>query len=262
MGLQNVVEKLRSNEYKGSVLTIYLNTDRGECQNSSWKIRLKNGLKRLEEYVALSYGEKERKRLKKLTKKVEKTIYDARTNLQKSVVIFASEEDKLFSVHYLQVSVENEFFFEGSPELSQIEKIQKNYERSGVIIANEAEIILMHSELGDLEVINKFEFEAYTDDWRLFEGTTASERMGTRANHRDHYQERYEANQQRWLRSIISVIEKSASQQKWSHVHIIGQANYLALLENELNIPIKNVLRKTVSTINQKKVINREILAI
>jgi hypothetical protein len=262
LALRNVINELKDFENEDKVLTIYLNTDRGECQSGSWKIRLKNGLKKLEEYIGLSSDDKELKGYKRLRKKVEKTINDAATNLQKSIIIFASNKDKLFSVHLLQVPVETEFFWEENPELTQIEKIQSTYPTSGVVIANEDEITLMHSELGELEVVHQFKFEAYTDDWRMFEGVAASERQASGANHRDHFQDRFEANQQRWLRNMLPVIERVSSQLNWSHVNIIGQAEYLTALETELNLPIKNVLRKTVSNTDQKKMISKEVLAI
>jgi hypothetical protein len=261
LALRNVINELKEIENKGKVLTIYLNTDRAECQSGSWKIKLKNGLKKLEEYIHLGSDDKEVKNFKKLKKKVEKIMNDSVTTLQKGVIIFASNVDKLFSVHFLQVPVETEFFWEDEPKLTQLEEIQRSYPTSGVVIANEDELILMHSELGELEVFAQFEFEAYTDDWRLFEGIAAADRTGSGANHRDAYQDRYEANKQRWIRNMIPAIEGVSKDNRWSHVHIIGQAEYLSLLENELNLKIKNVLRKTVSNIDQKQMINREVLA-
>lgn len=261
MALQKAINELKNLKSKGNVLTVYLNTDRSECQSGSWNIRLKNGLKKLEEYISLSSGENELKDFKKVKRKVENTISNAKTNLQKSVVIFASTKDKFYSVHFLQVSVENEFFWEKYPILTQIEKVQATYPTSGVVIANEDEITLMHSELGKLDVVNQYYFEPNTEDWRLFEGVAASDRIASGAKHRDSFKDRYEANQHRWLRSMMPIIEKKAKQFNWEHVHIIGQADYLTSLENELKLPIKSVLRKTVSNNTQKKMIYKEIIA-
>lgn len=261
MPLQNVIQQLQEVSYKDKVLTIYLNTDRAQCQNGSWKIRLKNGLKKLEEYIQLSETE-QLKSFKKMKRKVEREIEGAKTKLQKGVIIFASLQDKLFSVHYLQLPIETEFFWENKPELSQLKTIANNYPTSGVLIANDDELVLMHSELGQVEAISRLNFEAYTDDWRVFEGVAASERAASGANHRDQFQERYEANQKRWLRNMLPVVERIASKYNWKFVHIIGQAEYLSTLENELQLPIKNILRKTVSDVDQKKLIYKEIIAV
>lgn len=264
MALSNVVKELKSFEQeKGKkVLTIYLNTDRSECQNGSWKIRLKNGLKKLESYIEVGSDDKELKRYKVLKKKVEKTIQNSVTNLQKSVIIFASSDAKLFFVHFLQLPVETQFFWEDQPELNQIEQIQNDFPSSGVIIANDDELILMHSSLGELQVVTSFSFEAYTDDWRPFEGRAATEKTSSSANHKDHFQERYNANQQRWLRATLPDIHQVAKKFNWKYVNVIGQAEYLADLENELKLDIKNVLRKTFSSKDQNDLILKEIIAV
>ncbi len=262
MALRKTINEL--NEYDGNekILTMYLNTDRAECQNGSWKIKLKNGLRRLEEYIVISGNDHELKQFKKLKKAVEKLLVNSSTRLQKGIVLFASNEDDLFSVHFLQVPIETEFYWEEKPQLKQLEKIQVSHGTSGVIVANEDELILMHSELGELVTMKQFTFEPDTEDWRLFEGTSVSERQARGANHRDHYQDRLEANQQRWLRGLLSKIEAEAVKNNWRHVHIIGQANYLALLEAELNLSIKSILRKTVPSNSHKDLIYKEIKAI
>lgn len=264
MALVNVINQLKSFE-KGErkkVLTIYLNTDRSECQKSSWKIRLKNGLKKLNSYIQLSGTEEELKKFNKLKDKVEKTIFDSVTSLQKSVVIFASNDDKLYSVHFMQVPVENEFFWEDTPELTQLTQIQGKFPSSGVLLANDDEITLMHSSLGEIEVINHFSFEADTDDWREYDGLSATERISSSANHRDKFQERYYANQQRWIRSILPLIEKEAQTYDWKHIHIVGQAEYVQYIETELKVPIKNVVRKTLPSKDQNEIIFKQVLAV
>lgn len=264
MSLVDVIKELKGHEYlEGEkVLSIYLNTDRSECQNGSWKIRLKNGLKKLQSYTELSGNEAELKRYNKLMKKVEKVIFDSIPYFQKSIVIFASNKGDLFSVHFLQIPVETDFFWEGYPELLQIETIQNDFPSCGVIVANENEIILINTALGEMEITNQYKFDAYTDDWRKFEGVSATARTASGANHRDQYQERVIANQQRWLRSVLPLIEKSSKKYGWKHVHIIGQAEYLTNLENELKLPIKNVLRKTFSGKELNELIYKELLVV
>lgn len=262
MALSQMVKELKNFEVvEGKkVLTIYLNTDRSECQNGSWKIKLKNGLKKLESYIEAGRDEEELKQYQKLKKKVEKAINNSVTSLQKSIIIFAS--DQLFSVQFLQLPVVTEFFWEDCPELRQLEKLQRKFPSSGVIIANDDELVLMNSSLGELEVISAFQFDEYSGDWRMTDGRAATERIASSANHRDKFQERYIANQQRWLRNTLPEIQNIAKRYKWKHVHIIGQAEYIKYLERELNFPIKNILRKTVSSKDQNEIIFKEIVAV
>lgn len=262
MALLDVIDELKSFEpVEGGkkVLTIYLNTDRSECQRGSWKIKLKNGLKKLQQYIEAGSEKDEVISFLKVKKEVERTIDLSVTNLQKSLVIFVSEADELFSVHHLQVGINTEFFWEDKPVLMQIEKIQRSYPSSGVIIANDQELTLMHCALGQLEIIDLFEFEANMEDWRLHEGLAAGERMPSSANHRDQFQERLQANQQRWIKGILPLVEKKGKEMGWHFVNLFGQAGYINSMQKDLALPIKNTIRKTISSKKQNDLILKAV---
>lgn len=59
MALAEELRQLRKQRCEGGCLTIYLNTDQSirNQKKGEWKIRLKNGLKKLEEYIAASNKE-------------------------------------------------------------------------------------------------------------------------------------------------------------------------------------------------------------
>ena len=75
------------------VLSVYLNTNPGDPEqlNGAWRIHLKSGLKRIDEYLTASNDEKEMKAFNELRKKIEKEVEDNKNDLSKGVVIFASE---------------------------------------------------------------------------------------------------------------------------------------------------------------------------
>ncbi|MFP3513500.1 antiporter, partial [Peribacillus sp. SIMBA_075] len=57
MTLYDEIQELKQFECEGRcVLSVYLNTNPAdrEAQNGAWKIQLKNGLKRLDEYLTAS----------------------------------------------------------------------------------------------------------------------------------------------------------------------------------------------------------------
>ena len=56
----------------------------------AWRIHLKSGLKRIDEYLTASNDEKEMKAFNELRKKIEKEVEDNKNDLSKGVVIFAS----------------------------------------------------------------------------------------------------------------------------------------------------------------------------
>src|SRR5690554_4181193 len=138
MGLAEDLENLKQFQCSQGkcVLSVYLNTDRSEKsqQQGEWKIRLKNGLKRLEEYLIASGNENELKSYQILKEKVNKEILGNQTRLMKSVIIFASEEQNLWSVHYLQLPVNTSFNWEKTPVLDQLETLQLTFPKSGIIL--------------------------------------------------------------------------------------------------------------------------------
>src|SRR5699024_12633258 len=82
------------NQLDGNVLTVYLNTNPG---SEDWKIRLKNGLRKTEEYVAASNPEQV-KEFKKICKKVNTTIKDNQVSFTNSLICFGSAE-QLYIYH-------------------------------------------------------------------------------------------------------------------------------------------------------------------
>jgi hypothetical protein len=108
MSISNEIHSLK--EYSSgsrNVLSMYLNTNPGDHEqtNGAWKIHLKNGMKDLEKFLAGSDKEEELKSFQGLKKKVISEIEDNKEDLHKGVVIFASDNPELWSVHYVQVPV-------------------------------------------------------------------------------------------------------------------------------------------------------------
>ena len=70
------------------VLSVYLNTNPADPDQlkGAWKIHLKSGLKRMEEYITASKNEDELKAFKKVKDKVVKEIDDHSNELRKGVV--------------------------------------------------------------------------------------------------------------------------------------------------------------------------------
>ncbi|WP_054636761.1 hypothetical protein [Thalassobacillus sp. C254] len=71
MALAEELLKYKEKKDDHGVLSVYLNTDFGEGtqHNGEWKIRLKNGMKRLQEYVEKSGSDEELKAFKNISKK-------------------------------------------------------------------------------------------------------------------------------------------------------------------------------------------------
>lgn len=80
------------------VLSVYLNTNPAdpEQQQAAWRIHLKSGLKRLDEYLVASGNEKELSSFRSLKDKVMKEIEDKQNDLAKGAIIFAAADPEIW----------------------------------------------------------------------------------------------------------------------------------------------------------------------
>ncbi|MFA9558623.1 VLRF1 family aeRF1-type release factor [Evansella sp. AB-rgal1] len=239
------------------VLSVYLNTDRANQnqQKGEWKIRLKNGLKRLEEYLVAAGNEEELKSYKKLRKKVEKEVKGNQSKLLKSVVIFASDDQDLWSVHYLQLPVETSFHWESRPILDQLEKLQKSFPKSAIIMPNLDEVKILDIDLGEIKDTRTYFFDPETEDWRFKDGIASSDRMASSANHVDDYQQRFDENRNRFYKKIAMNIEGMKKEKKWESVYIIGEPEAAQSLESQLNVDVSLTIKKNLKNSDSSKVL-------
>ncbi len=240
-------------EKSNQVLTIYLNTDRSDPnqQKGEWRIRLKNGLKRLEQYIIATGEEDQLKGYKKLKRKVEKEIDRYRTSLQKGLVVFADIDGNIFDLRILQLSIKSEFFWEEKPNLQQLKLLQQTYPSSGLIIVHDDRITLVHKALGELETIDTLEFDLDNEDWKVYEGLAASERVSSGATHKDQLDHRIQVHQKRWVREVIPQINQKAKRYRWEYADFVGKSPLLEEFKEKLHVSIHRTISKTIS--NEKQ---------
>ncbi|MDQ0253959.1 hypothetical protein J2S74_001332 [Evansella vedderi] len=261
MALAKELENLRNFQCSEGkcVLSVYLNTDRANQnqRKGEWKIRLKNGLKRLEEYLIASGDQKQLKVYKKLRRKVEKEIKGNQSQLMKSVVIFASEEQDLWSVHYLQLPVETNFHWENAPVLDQLTKLQQDFPKSAIIMPNRDVIKIIDIDLGEIKGTNIYQFDPESENWRLKEGTASSDRMASSANHVDDYQHRLDENLNRFYKKIASNIEQMYRDRKWQSVYLVGEPEKVKILQGQLRVKIDRSVNKNLKNSDSFKVLEQ-----
>lgn len=259
MALLDEVQKLK--DFKCSdekcVLTVYLNTDPAnqDQQKGEWQIRLKNGLKRIQEYLDASGDESEIKSYKKLKKKVDDEIQSNRTNFQKSVVIFASEKEDLFSVHYLQVPVETSFHWEEGPVLDQLEEIQRHYPRSGVVLPNLDEVRVLDTSLGEIHDERTYEFDPGSEEWTFKEGLASSDRTASGASHVDKLDQRFAENRNRFYKKMAGNIERLKKDWDWQEIYLVGETENIRSLESSLRTKPAESISKNLNNAEASKVL-------
>lgn len=239
MALSQNIEHLKNVRCEQGVLTIYLNTLR---TNSEWKLRLKNGLKKWQEYIEARGDEQQLKDFIKLKKKILQEIKDQQLNLQKSIVIFASVDGSVWEVHHLQLNVENEFHWETYPVVDQLEKIQKQYPATGIIVVKPQKIVAINTSLG--EIIDEQCFH-------LNENKAEEKNM-----------ERKEYDETSLLRSLKEVapkINQLAQMKKWKGIYVVGKHDFVNEMKKHLKVNLVKVVTKNLCNKSAKQIVG-EIL--
>lgn len=259
MALTSELQSLKDFQCEGDkcVLSVYLNTDPADPdqQKGEWKIRLKNGLKRLDEYLKASGNEAQINSYQKLKKKVDKEIEQHRTDLHKSVVIFASEHDDLWIAHYLHVPVETSFHWESKPELGQLEELHKHYPLAGIVMPNLDEVRVIETSLGEVHDEKVYTFDSGKEEWRVKEGLASSDRMASGATHVDDFKERFRENLSRFYKKMAGNVEQLKKDKKWNDVYLVGETEMIRSFESSLRTKSTGSVNKNLNNAKPTKVL-------
>lgn len=201
------------------VLSVYLNTNPGDPVqlNGAWRTHLKNGLKRIDEYLTASKDENEMKAFNKLKKKVTDEVENNQNNLSKSVVIFAAVEPELWSVNYVQVPVKTSFHWENQPMTEEMEYMYKAYPEAGIILPSYNEVRILDTAMGAVKEEMTYEFDSGLDDWRERKSTTVS------TKNEPAIEARPRAQIKGFYKGMSKVIERLKKKHEWSEIHISGE---------------------------------------
>lgn len=260
MALLKELQELQGRTCEEGCLTMYLNTDQSSIdqQKGEWKIRLKNGLKKLEEYIEIS----ESNNLaiyKKLKKRVISEVHDLQAEMPKSIVLIAAA-DGYWMLKKLQVRVENEFHWEKHPVLEQLKDIQNEFPKSGVLLIQKRDISTIETSLGEVNEELSYHWDLESEDWKQYEGVAASERIASSANHRDQYEQRFEANQHRWYKQLASIIQKQANNKGWNKIYLVGPPEQISEFEKHFSYENIEKVKKNFTNLKPHEVVS-EVLA-
>lgn len=229
-------------ELEGRVLSFYLNTD---PTSEEWKIRLKNGLKRTEEYGKASNPDHANS-LKKIIKHVQVQVRDMQRNLKRSLLCFASEDQVL--LYPFNFPVENDFSWHSKADTAQLEKLFEKYERTGVILLQANSVTLITAALGELEDEVHYEIDFDTESWKRYKGLAFGAIISSSANHRHKFERRMRENQARWYRSIIGTVKKYMKDKAWKSVYLVGPRSLTEGFQKELDTEVTEVINRNLAS--------------
>ncbi|MFD1206863.1 MULTISPECIES: VLRF1 family aeRF1-type release factor [Sporosarcina] len=241
------------------VLSVYLNTNPAdpEQQKSAWKIQLKNGLKRIDEYLQASDDQQEIQAYKKVKDKVMKEIEDHQNDLNKGVVIFASAEPELWSVHYVQVQVKTNFYWEDHPIVEQMEYMLKAYPQAGIILPSFGEVRILDTAMGFINDEKKYSFDSGLEVWREQKGLNSSFQRGTGGSHTDDLDQRLKENLERFYKEMGSIVDKMKKERQWKEVYVVGEAELANSFSRTMRDKPTNSIYKNLNNVEPKKILHQ-----
>lgn len=239
----------------GYVLTVYLNTDPA---GDDWKIRLKNGLRKMTEYVEAS-NPKQVREFKRVRQKVDRAIKDHARYRANSLVCFANKDDVL--IYPLQLQVENDFSWEEEAKTNQLEEICHTYGNSGVILVQRDKVTLLSHRLGELVDETHFEFDVESKHWKRYKGVAFGNIYSSSAHHREKFDRRIRENQKRWFKQLVPMIERHARQKGWNGVHLAGPKELTNDLREMLRLRVIGETSGNYAYKSAHQVLERTLLA-
>ena len=232
----------QSNERR--VLSVYLNTNPADPNqlNGGWKIHLKNGLKRIGEYITASDDEKELKSYYNVKEKVVTEIEGKHKELHKGVVIFASEDPELWSVHYVQVPVKTSFHWEDHPVIEEMEYMYKAYPEAGIVMPSFGEVRILDTAMGIVKEEIKYRFDPNLEEWGEQKDLDPTGSLVIGSSNIDFLHPRLRENLSRFYKGMSTTVERLKKERGWGEIHVVG--------ETELAIAFAETLReKPASTL-------------
>jgi len=208
------------------VLSVYLNTNPGDPEqlNGAWRIHLKSGLKRIDEYIKASKDEKELKNFTELRKKIETEVESNKNDLSKGVVIFASLDPELWAVHYVQVPVKTSFHWENHPVTQEMEYMYKAYPEAGIILPSFGEVRILDTAMGAVIDEATYVFDANLEGWGK-KGKKDSNETLTGSTRDDAIEPRLRENLQRFYKGMGEIVGKLKKERGWQEIHVSGEAD-------------------------------------
>lgn len=262
MNLNKQIKQLENVKKEGSnkVFSMYLNTDPSdpEQQGGEWKIHLKNGLRNFESYLEQDDNKEELKNFQLVKQKVEKYVHGNEQHFKRGIILFATADEDVWFATRVQMRLETEFFWEERPKLDQFIRLKNDYPQAGIILVQQNQIKVMKTHLNEIQDSVYYELDIDTDDWKQFSGphkAGASMGSGGKSTQQENFKDRYEANKQRWYKSIAPKLDKQAKNQEWEEIYIVGEPDASHELESQMNKHVFQVIQKNMLDHGETKVL-------
>lgn len=254
MGLYREINQLKKVENpQAGVLSILLSTKPNE--RDQWKLHLKNGLKQIENRLKEEGNDQKMSAFKELREKVEGSLENVGQRLLRSIVIYAEGGDGIFEMHFLQLDVENEFVYSDAPSIKQLETLDKNFPKTGIIVSQTEIITVYNTRLGEIEDTIVFELDLNTDNWRKYQGRSGRANAAS-SSQVEQYDSRKEKQIRRFYREVSNELSSLYKDYGWDQLVIIGHQRTANLLLDEIEVDVSRTINKNLGGASEEEVLN------
>lgn len=258
MDLKKQIQQLEQIQSKrnGKILSMYLNTDPSDPdqQGGKWKITLKNGLRNFEKYLQEANDPEEIKGFQKVKKKVVDYVEANELDLRKGLIVFASTDDEVWFAERVQVRLKSDFYWQETPVLDQLIGLKIDYPKSGIILVQTGQVKIIESNMNEVEDTIYYELDLETDDWREKTGHQ-KEKLDLTLLHTDKFNNRLEANRQRWFKGIAPKLDKHAKDGEWEKIFLMGESEAAQTVLDLMNKPVDGILQKNMLDQDEHRVL-------
>lgn len=240
------------------VLSVYLNTnpaDRDQ-QQAAWRIHLKSGLKRIDEYISASGDDKELAAFRIVKDRVMKEVETKQNDLAKGVVIFAAAEPEIWSVHYVQVAVKTNFYWENYAQTEALEYMVKAYPEAGIVLPSYGSVRILDTAMGRVRDETVFAFDSALDVWKEEDRVLSSIQRGP-GGHTDAFDHRLKENLNRFYKDLGSVVGKMKKKRGWKEIHVAGEAELAKSFASVLSEKPESCIHKNFGKANNNHIIQK-----
>ena len=252
MAFHEQIDELESVHKEGSdkVFSMYLNTDPSDPdqQGGKWKIQLKKSLQNFTNYLEADEDKRELENFLAVKDKVERYMEKAEQDLARGVILFASADDVWFA-ETVQMRLESEFYWESTPHLEQLKRLQEKFPKTGIILAQQNLIKVIDASMNEVEDVHYYELNIDTEDWRVKKGPgrgRGGAQPGPGDYQKDKFDKRFSANKQRWYKSIAPKLDKLAKDGAWNKIYLLGERDAVNELDKQMNKGADQIINKNM----------------
>ncbi len=237
-------------------LTIYLNTEPTASTQPEWKLRLKNGFKKLAEYTEAGEEKRYLDMLLDMQAKVEERIENSRTDMKKGLIIVTDSSGGLFFCEKVQTGVPNAFYFEPEPHLEELQAIMSRCPAAGIVQLSNDTITIIDSLLCEIHGEHYYEWDLVNDEWRERPSQNTSDLKSAVNKQRENYSEQWEVIRPRWIKRLVPIIENMVREKQWEEIILSGEKQLASQVKEALNARISvHVVPKNLSNMKSKDVL-------